>query len=144
MTRTFWLDRPWLSSLFTIHDSLFTSLYLLRPLERARSIDAAPPPDIKSATHTASNVTGNAEPCGTRKPTFQVTPVIAVSMTQKIKKAPTRVRNPKSSNAPPINSAKAAAPIHSQAGRMKGNGAGKLVNFASPVPPKLPSTFWEP
>jgi hypothetical protein len=110
----------------------------------ARSIDAMPPPEIKSARHIASNDSGYSNPFGMKKPSFQWTPMIALSMTQAIRKAPTRVSNPSSSSAPPINSANAAAAIHNHAGRMKENGAGKLVNLAKPGPLKLPKTNCAP
>jgi len=102
-----------------------------------------PPPEINSARQAASRERGYSIPLPPKK-AGQCTPMIAVSIVQAIRKAPTRVRNPKSSSAPPISSASAAAPIHNQAGRIKGNGAGKLVNFAKPGPPKLPNTFCAP
>ena len=71
----------------------------------------------------------------------------AVSIVQKIKKAPTRVNNPTSINIPPRSSETAAAPSHNQAGRMNGNGVwavGPVVKAFKPGPPKLPSTFPAP
>src|ERR1044072_2339138 len=65
-------------------------------------------------------------------------------MVQASRNAPTRVNRPSNKSAPPINSANAAAPIHNQPGRMKAYGGGKLVNFASPGPLQLPSTFPAP
>src|SRR5207253_10274003 len=74
----------------------------------------------------------------------QRTPNIAVSITQVIRKAPTRVNRPSRTRRPPTNSAKAAAPIQAVDGRMNGNGAGKETNVLKPGPPKEPSTFCAP
>ena len=68
----------------------------------------------------------------------------ALSITQAIRKAPSLVKKPKKIIMPPISSANAAAPIQSQAGRMKGKGDGKAVKPASPGPLKLPKTFCAP
>ena len=108
-----------------------------------RSIDAIPPPEIRRASDIANNDIGNSNPPGAKK-LGQCTPMIAESMTQKIKKAPTLVSNPSKINTPPRSSATAAALIQSQAGRIKGKGAGNEVNLAKPGPLKLPNTFWAP
>jgi hypothetical protein len=117
------------------------ALYLRR--EMARSIDAIPPPEIRRASDIASSDIGNSIPPGAKK-LGQWTPMIADSMTQKTKKAPTLVSSPSKINTPPTSSATAAALIQSQAGRIKGKGAGNEVNLAKPGPLKLPNTFWAP
>src|SRR6266403_341295 len=73
-------------------------------------------------------------------------PMIATSMLQVIRKAPTRVNNPSSTNAPPSNSPSAAAASHNQAGRIKGNGANceKLSQLFQPGPLNEPKTFCAP
>jgi hypothetical protein len=72
------------------------------------------------------------------------TPRIAVNITQMIRNAPMRVNNPRTIKRPPINSAKAAAPIHAAPGRIKEKGAGNEVNFENPGPPNEPNTFCAP
>jgi hypothetical protein len=99
---------------------------------------------INSERLIASNVTGYSIPAGAKKPLFQWTPTTAVSIVQKIKKAPTRVSNPIKINIPPRNSAKAAAVSHNQAGRMNGKGVWALVKAFKPGPPKVPNTFPAP
>jgi hypothetical protein len=108
-----------------------------------RSTDAGPPPAIKSANAIPSIATASSIPAGAKK-AGQRTPVIATSITQAIRNAPTRVNSPSSTRIPPMSSDNAAAPIHNHAGRMNGKGAGKDVNFANPGPLNEPSTFWEP
>src|SRR6476660_9640833 len=71
-------------------------------------------------------------------------PMIAVNMTQAIRKAATRVRNPSPTRMPPKNSANAAAASQSHAGRMKPNGVLPEVKPLNPGPLKLPRTFCEP
>src|SRR2546421_7301656 len=86
---------------------------------------------------------GNSMPPGLKK-LPQCLPTIAVTITQAIKNAPTRVKNPKSIRTPPTNSERAAAPSHSHAGRMKLNGTEPEIHTLNPLPAKLPNTFWEP
>ncbi len=117
-------------------------LYRLRP-RMARSTDAIPPPEIIKARDIASNDIAYSKPLGAKK-VGQCTPITAVSIVQAIRKAPTLVNNPIKTRMPPINSASAAAPIQSQAGRMKGKGAGNEVNLARPGPSKLLKTFCAP
>ena len=71
---------------------------------------------------------------------------IAVSITQIIRNAPTRVSKPSSTNIPPTSSEIAAAPSQSQVGRMKGNGTAwdNDVHFAQPGPLNVPRTFCSP
>src|SRR6266576_1730394 len=73
-------------------------------------------------------------------------PMIATTMLQVIRKAPTRVNNPSSTNAPPTNSPSAAAANHNQAGRMNGKGANceKLNHLLQPGPLNEPRTFCAP
>src|SRR5205814_10379938 len=70
----------------------------------------------------------------------------AVTITQMIRNAPTRVSKPSRTNMPPTSSDIAAAPSHSDVGRMNGNGTAwdNDVHFAQPGPPNEPSTFWAP
>src|SRR4029077_4695890 len=78
------------------------------------------------------------------KPAGQWT-VIAVSITQASRNAPTRVSNPRKTRIAPRSSETAAAPHQSQAGRIKLSGAGpELMKLFSPGPPKLPKTFPAP
>lgn len=102
-----------------------------------------PPPEIRSARDIANKDIGYSSPPGAKK-CPQCGPAIATAIVQASRNAPTLVRNPSSTSAPPINSDKAAAPIHNHPGRMKGNGGEKLVNFAIPGPSQLPSTFPAP
>src|SRR5712692_10929643 len=108
-----------------------------------RSTDACPPPVISNASAIPRNANASSIPSGAKK-RGQSTPKIAVSITQVIRNAPTRVNNPSSTRTPPMSSENAAAPIHNHAGRMNGNGAGKDVNFANPGPLNEPKTFWAP
>src|SRR5688500_3523426 len=97
------------------------SVYLLRLPEIPISKDAIPPPEIRSEKDMASRANGYSIPLGAKK-AGQCTPKIAVIMVQATKKAPTRVSSPSTIRIPPPNSDRAAAPHHSQAGRMKENG----------------------
>ena len=89
------------------------------------------------------NATANSIPSGAKNFGHN-TPKIAVTITHTIRKAPRRVNKPSKTKTPPINSAKAAAPIQRLAGRMNGRGAGKEVNFENPGPPNEPKTFCAP
>src|SRR6266508_3339257 len=120
-------QRIWLRKRYRFYYLRFTIYclepYLRRPLENARSIEAMPPPEIKSARHIANNARGYSyPPLLAKKPDGQWIPIIAVSITQTIRKAPTRVSRPSKINMPPRSSENAAAPSHNQAGRMNGNG----------------------
>jgi hypothetical protein len=108
-----------------------------------RSIDACPPPEISKDRAMPRKAIASSIPAGAKK-AGQRTPKIATSITQVIRKAPTRVNNPTNTRTPPMSSDSAAAPIHNHAGRMNGNGAGKDVNFANPGPLNEPRTFWAP
>ena len=115
-------------------------LYLRRLPDIARSAEAIPPPEINSARDIASKDIEYSMPVGIKK-VGQCTPTTAVSIVQKIRNAPTLVSNPRKTRIPPISCEKAAAPIQSQAGRMKGKGGGNEVNLARPGPLKLPNTI---
>src|SRR5712691_11185936 len=117
-------------------------MFHLRP-PIMRSTDACPPPVISNAREMPRNATASSMPVGAKN-LGQSTPKIATSITQAIRKAPTRVNNPSSTRIPPINSDNAAAPIHNHAGRIKRNGAEDDVNFAQPGPLNEPRTFCAP
>ena len=85
----------------------------------------------------ANSIPSGARNMGQREP-------MAVIITHTIRNAPRRVNNPSKIKIPPINSAKAATPIHAADGRMKENGAGNESHFASPGPPNEPNTFCAP
>jgi hypothetical protein len=110
-----------------------------------RSTDACPPPAINSASALPTHASGSSIPVGPKN-AGQCTPMIAVSITQVIRKAPTRVSNPSNTRMPPTNSASAAAPNHNQVGRMNGNGTNwdMVVHRAQPGPPNVPRTFCAP
>lgn len=129
---------------FTIHHLPF--FHLLRPLERLRSIEAMPPPEIMSASDIANNaIAYSYPPFWIEKPAGQRTELIAVAIVQAMRNAPTRVSSPRKTNMLPRSSENAAAPHQSQAGRIKPNGAGpELTNLFNPGPPKLPKTFSAP
>src|SRR5262245_52636513 len=89
------------------------------------SIEAEPPPWTSRAAAMASSAIGYSNPPEfMKKPDFQCTAMIAVSITQEMKKAPIRVYSPIITIAPPTNSDRAAAPIHSHDGRISWYGAG--------------------
>src|SRR6266478_2606866 len=117
--------------------------YLLRR-ESARSAETAPPPEISNASAIASSARGYSKPLLLAKNLGQWTPITAVSITQAIAKAPTRVNRPRKPRAPPTNSERAAAANHNQAGLMKGNGVLPEIQALNPDPPKVPNTFCEP
>ena len=119
--------------------------HFLRPPEgvNARSIEAAPPPEISKASEIARSARGYSIPLLPKK-LGQWTPMTAVSMTQAIKNAPNRVSSPKNSSTPPMSSESAAAPSHSHEGRMNENGVFPDVNVLKPGPLKLPRTFCDP
>ncbi len=60
----------------------------------ARSTDAMPPPEISKAKQIASNAIGNSIPLGAKN-MGQCTPIIAVSIVQAMRNAPTRVNSPR-------------------------------------------------
>ena len=132
------------SSLITYHSSLITHLF--RPPEpvNARSTEAFPPPEMSNAKVIARSARGYSMPRFEAKKLGQCTPMIAVSIVQAIKKAPTRVSNPRKTSIPPMSSESAAAPSHSQAGRINPKGAGPDTQALRPLPPRLPNTFCEP
>jgi hypothetical protein len=110
-----------------------------------RSIDACPPPLISRERAMPRNATASSIPAGGKKAGHRTT--IAVPITHTIRNAPTRVSSPSKTNMPPRSSAIAAAPSHSDAGRMNGNGAywgGIDIHFAQPGPLNDPRTFWAP
>jgi len=128
----------------TRNPELETIYYRRRPPIR-RSTDACPPPAISSASALPRNDTGSSMPAGGKNAGQRTT--IAVTITQIIKNAPTRVSSPNNTSIPPTSSDMAAAPSHSEAGRMNGNGAywaGIEVHFAQPGPLNVPRTFWAP
>ena len=110
-----------------------------------RSIDACPPPVISRDRAMPRNATASSIPAGAKKAGHRTT--MAVIITPIIRNAPTRVSNPSRTNMPPRSSDIAAAPSHSEAGRMNGSGAycgGIDVHFAQPGPLNDPRTFWAP
>src|SRR5258705_5857178 len=70
--------------------------------------------------------------------------MIAVSIVQAMKNAPTRVRKPKPTRTPPTSSERAASPNQSHGGRIKVKGVLPEVQTLKPGPLKAPNTFWEP
>ena len=117
--------------------------YRRRPV-CARSTEAMPPPEIKSAIDIAPSATGYSMPLGAKN-SGQWTPKTAVIMVQSMKKAPTRVNRPNMIRMLPRNSDNAAMAHHNHAGRMKLNGVCPLLMKAlKPGPPKLPRTFCAP
>ena len=110
-----------------------------------RSTDACPPPVISNARAIPRNATASSMPGGAKKAGHRTT--IAVIITQIISNAPRRVSNPSRTNIPPRSSEIAAAPSHSDAGRMNGSGAywaGIDIHFAQPGPLNEPRTFCAP
>ncbi len=110
-----------------------------------RSIDACPPPEISRDKAMPRNATASSIPAGGKKAGHRTK--IAVTITQTIRNAPTRVSSPSSTNMPPRSSDIAAAPSHSDAGRMNDNGAywgGIAIHFAQPGPLNDPRTFCAP
>ena len=110
-----------------------------------RSTDACPPPVISRDRAVPRNATASSIPAGGKKAGHRTT--IAVIITQTIRNAPNRVSNPSRTKIPPRSSAIAAAPSHSEAGRMNGSGAywaGIEVHFAQPGPLNEPRTFCAP
>ena len=109
-----------------------------------RSTEACPPPAIKSASALPRQASASCIPAGPKK--AGQSSLIAVTITQVIRKAPTRVNNPSSTRTPPTNSATAAAANHNQVGRMNGNGANcdRDVHLAQPGPLNVPKTFCAP
>src|SRR3982075_4513519 len=77
-----------------------------------RSMDACPPPPIKSASALPSKATGSSVPVGAKK--AGQSSLIAVNIVHTIRKAPTRVSNPRRISTPPSSSLTAAAPNHSE------------------------------
>ena len=127
-------------SFFTIYACKVIACGLRKSRDRS---EAVPPPEINSARQIATNARGYSIPFGTKKP-GQCFAAIAVTIVQRMRKAPTLVNKPKKSKMPPINSENAAAPSHSQAGFMKLKGAGIEIHFSKPGPLKLPNTFCAP
>lgn len=109
-----------------------------------RSTDACPPPMISNARAIPSIATASSLPAGGKNAGHRT--AIAVTITHTIRNAPTLVKNPSSTRMPPISSASAAAPSHSHAGRMNGNGAiwENDVHLAQPGPLNFPRTFCAP
>src|SRR5258705_10919923 len=70
--------------------------------------------------------------------------MIAVSIVQAMKKAPTRVRKPKPTRTPPTSSERAASPNQSHGGRIKVKGVVPEVQKLKPGPLEAPNTFCEP
>ena len=120
-------------------------VYRRRPPPIMRSTDACPPPVISNARAIPRNATASSMPAGAKNAGHRTT--IAVIITQTISNAPTRVSNPSRTNMPPRSSEIAAAPSHSEAGRMNGSGAywtGIDIHFAQPGPLNEPRTFCAP
>jgi len=74
---------------------------------------------MRSANAIANNASGYSNPFCDAKNEPQCTPKIAIAITKAREKAPSRVSNPRTINAPPTNSEIAAAPIQSHAGRIQ-------------------------
>src|SRR5262245_43403367 len=117
--------------------------YLLR-LDKSVSTDKAPPPEMRSESAIARSDSGYSNPLLFAKKWGQCIPTIAVTITQPMKNAPTRVNRPSVTNMPPTNSEIAAAASHAEVGRMNVKGVFPEMNVLKPGPPKVPKTFCAP